>query len=183
MKTIAITLPYFFTDEASAINRLFENGIDLLHLRKPDSQTDECRLLLEAVDKRWLQRIVVHDHFELCKEFQLHGIHLNRRNNTVPADHHGSLSCSCHSLEEVIERKPKMDYVFLSPIYDSISKQGYHSAFSDEALRQASAQGIIDHKVVALGGVTRQRIPQLEEYGFGGAAMLGEMWKNIPELH
>ena len=61
MKTIAITLPHFFTDEASAINRLFENGIDLLHLRKPDSQTDECRLLLEAVDKRWLQRIVVHD--------------------------------------------------------------------------------------------------------------------------
>ena len=109
MKTIAITLPSFFTDEASAINRLFENGIDLLHLRKPDSQAEECRQLLEAVNKRWLQRIVVHDHFELCNEFQLYGIHLNRRNNTVPADHHGSLSCSCHSLEEVIERKTKMD--------------------------------------------------------------------------
>ena len=183
MKTIAITLPHFFQNEASAINRLFENGIDLLHLRKPDSQIDECRQLLEAVNKRLLQRIVVHDHFELCNEFHLHGIHLNRRNNTVPADHHGSLSCSCHSLEEVIERKPKMDYVFLSPIYDSISKQGYHSAFNDEALRRASAQGIIDHKVVALGGITRQRIPQLEKYGFGGAAMLGEMWKDIPELH
>ena len=73
-----------------------------------------------------------------------------------------------------------MDYVFISPIYDSISKHGYHSAFSDEVLRQASAQGIIDHKVVALGGVTRQRIPQLEKYGFGGAAMLGEMWKDLP---
>ena len=69
MKTIAITLPHFFTDEASAINRLFENGIDLLHLRKPDSQIDECRQLLEAVNKRLLQRIVVHDHFELCNEF------------------------------------------------------------------------------------------------------------------
>ena len=64
MKTNAITLPSFFTDEASAINRLFENGIDLLHLRKPDSQAEECRQLLEAVNKRWLQRIVVHDHFE-----------------------------------------------------------------------------------------------------------------------
>ena len=52
MKTIAITLPSFFTDEASAINRLFESGIDLLHLRKPDSQAEECRQLLETVNKR-----------------------------------------------------------------------------------------------------------------------------------
>lgn len=178
MRIIAITLPHFFPGEASAINTLFAKGnIDLLHLRKPDSSIDDCRRLLDAIDKEWLPRIVTNDHFDLCREYGLHGVHLNRRNPTPPANHHGSLSCSCHSLQEVAERKPGMDYVFLSPIYDSISKQGYRSAFTDATLRKAAADGIIDSKVVALGGVTRERITQLEEYGFGGAAMLGDIWK------
>lgn len=178
MRIIAITLPNFFPGEASAIDALFaEDSIDLLHLRKPDSSTDDCRRLLDAISKEWLPRIVINDHFALCREYGLHGVHLNRRNPMPPADHHGSLSCSCHSLQEVAERKPLMDYVFLSPIYDSISKQGYRSAFTDATLRQATADGIIDEKVVALGGVTRERINQLEEYGFGGAAMLGDIWK------
>lgn len=180
MIIIAITLPHFFTGEASAINTLFANGsIDLLHLRKPDSAPGDCRRLLDAINKEWLPRIVLNDHFALCGEYGLHGVHLNRRNPTPPSNHNGSTSCSCHSLQEVTERKPLMDYVFLSPIYDSISKQGYHSAFSDSTLRQASADGIIDHKVVALGGVTHERIPQLETYGFGGAAMLGDVWKQF----
>lgn len=178
MKIIAITLPAFFPQEAEAVNRLFASGsIDLLHLRKPGSDIGDCRKLLDKIAKEWLPRIVVHNHFTLCAEYGLHGCHLNSRNPTPPDSHRGSLSCSCHSLEEAARRKPFMDYVFLSPIFDSISKQGYRSAFSDTTLREAAASGIIDDKVVALGGVTHDRIPLLEEYGFGGAAMLGEIWK------
>lgn len=181
MKIIAITRPDFFQGEAEAINRLFAgNQIDLLHLRKPDSDPDECRRLLDGIRKEWLPRIVTHDHFTLCAEYGLHGCHLNRRNPAAPDAHRGTVSCSCHSLEEVKLRKRQMDYVFLSPIFDSISKQGYQSAFSDDTLRQAAAEGIIDRKVVALGGVTYSLIHKLKEYGFGGAAMLGEIWRNMP---
>lgn len=63
--------------------------------------------------------------------------------------------------------------MFLSPIFDSISKHGYGSAFSHETLRKAAAEGIIDEKVVALGGVTPENAGWLEKLGFGGAAMLG----------
>ena len=179
MKIIAITHPEFFQDEAEAINDMFSSGsIDLLHLRKPGSTPDECRRLLDNINKEWMPRIVTHDHFTLCAEYGLHGCHLNRRNPVAPAGHHGTVSCSCHSLEEVALRKDCMDYVFLSPIFDSISKQGYQSAFSDDTLRRAAAAGIIDRKVVALGGVTRSLISKLEKYGFGGAAMLGDIWKN-----
>ena len=76
-----------------------------------------------------------------------------------------------------MKRKPKLNYVFLSPIFDSISKQGYRSAFDDATLKKASAEGIIGQKVVALGGVTRERVALLEKYGFGGAAMLGDIWR------
>jgi thiamine-phosphate pyrophosphorylase len=69
--------------------------------------------------------------------------------------------------------KKHFDYVFLSPIFDSISKAGYKSAFTEEMLKEASDKGIIDEKVVALGGVTFDKIPYLKKLNFGGAAMMG----------
>ena len=73
--------------------------------------------------------------------------------------------------------KADYDYLLLSPIFDSISKQGYRSGFSDEELRRASDEGIIDHKVIALGGVTPDRIGYLESLNFGGVAMMGAIYK------
>ena len=77
----------------------------------------------------------------------------------------------------VAARKQVMDDVLLSPIFDSISKKGYASAFSPSQLEEAASQGIIDHQVVALGGVTLDKLPLLESWHFGGAAMLGSIWQ------
>lgn len=51
-----------------------------------------------------------------------------------------------------------MDYLFLSPIFDSISKRGYLSQFSFESLQNAAKEGLIDGKVFALGGVTQAKV-------------------------
>lgn len=56
---------------------------------------------------------------------------------------------------------------------------GYEAAFSDADLQQATADGIIDNKVIALGGVTAANIPQLQRMHFGGAAFLGDIWNRI----
>ncbi|MDD6809054.1 MAG: thiamine phosphate synthase, partial [Bacteroidales bacterium] len=47
------------------------------------------------------------------------------------------LSVSCHSLEELSAHKAKFDYLFLSPIFDSISKKGYSGRFTREQLLEA----------------------------------------------
>lgn len=83
MKWIIITTPTFISHEAKYIDQLFEAGIDLLHLRKPDSTPEECEQLLQKIDPKWYPQIVIHDHFELCGKYHLHGIHLNRRNNQI----------------------------------------------------------------------------------------------------
>ena len=179
MKWIVITSPDFLPGEVSTIDTLFRSGIDLLHVRKPTASADAVRQFLATVPTQWLGRIVLHDHFHLVEEFPLHGIHLNRRNPQPPAAFHGSLSASCHSLAEVAERKTQCDYVFLSPIFNSISKTGYHAAFQESVLRQAAHSGIIDHQVVALGGVTASHLPYLKSHHFGGAAFLGDIWQRI----
>ena len=173
MKLIAITKPYCENEEAAFIRRLFESGFDIVHLRKPEADINYCRALLEKLTEEEQRKIIVHDYHILYEEFSLKGIHINKNVTTLPKDYQGFKTRSCHSLKEVKMYKNDFDYVFLSPIFDSISKVGYKSAFDEDVLRKASEEGIIDEKVVALGGVTFDKIPYLKELNFGGAAMMG----------
>jgi thiamine-phosphate pyrophosphorylase len=49
-------------------------------------------------------------------------------------------------------------------------------------LRKASDDGIIDEKIIALGGVTLDKIPYLKELNFGGVAMVGAIY-NISSIN
>lgn len=60
----------------------------------------------------------------------------------------------------------------LSPIFDSISKNGYRSAFDLDEIKDM----ITGRHVTALGGVTPDAFPILREKGFSGAALLGYIW-------
>ena len=175
MLWIVITSPSFTDGEDFFIRRLLSHGADLVHLRKPGASEAACAALLESLTAQERSRIVIHDFFELAVPYGLYGIHLNSRRNTIPQGYTGNVSRSCHSLEEVRLWKPQCSHVFLSPVFDSVSKQGYRSAFGEETLAKAAAEGIIDGKVIALGGVTPERIDRLRATGFGGAAMLGHI--------
>lgn len=177
MKLIVITTPDFFEGEVEAISSLFNAGLKLLHLRKPEASSKELEHLLRQLPSKYLNRIVTHDHFELVSLWGLKGIHLNGRNRQAPHGYTGHVSCSCHSLEEIVQRKSVCDYVFLSPIYDSISKQGYASTYTHASLLKAKQSGIIDSKVMALGGMSLEHLPEVKTLGFGGAVVLGDVWK------
>lgn len=179
MKVILITTPTYFVEEDKIITSLFEEGLDILHLRKPDTAPVYAERLLTLIPEKYHKRIVVHGHFYLKEEYKLKGIHLNHRNPTTPENYSGHISCSCHSLQEVQSKKNKFDYVFLSPVFDSISKENYNSAFSAEEIRAAAKQGIIDKRVIALGGIDEENILQVKDYGFGGAAILGSIWNKF----
>ena len=177
--TIVITLPYFFDGEAEQIVQLLHSSVDLIHIRKPESKAEEVEKLIMPIPSEYYPRLVLHDHHELAMKYHLHGVHLNGRNPQPPMGWEGSVSKSCHSLEEVKEWKGKCDYVSLSPIFDSISKQGYHAAFSSSEIEEARRVGIIDKKVLALGGVTFNKIDDVLRMGFGGGMILGDAWKNV----
>lgn len=179
MKLILITTPTYFVEEDKIITALFEEGLDVLHLRKPDTVPMFAERLLTLIPEQYHKRIIVHGHFYLKEEYKLKGIHLNGRNPNPPENYKGHVSCSCHSLEEVKEQKHAHDYVFLSPVFDSISKLNYNSAYTPEELRAASKCGIIDKKVMALGGINTGNIIEVKDYGFGGAAILGGLWSQF----
>lgn len=179
MKLIILTPPDFFVEEDKIINSLFEEGLDLLHLRKPDSEPVYSERLLTLLPEEYHKQIVVHDHFYLKEEFNLKGIHLNSRNPKAPEDYKGHLSRSLHSLDELRNERKDYDYVFLSPIFDSISKSSYHAAFDEATLKQAHEEGLIDKNVMALGGITIDNMNKIREYGFGGVVILGDLWNRF----
>ena len=172
-----ITLPWLFVGEAARIVALLQRReVDYVHIRKPGARREDMEKLVESIPQAYRNRIVLHDHFPLAEKYQLFGIHLNRRNPEVPRGWKGSVSRSCHSLEEVVRWKNRCDYVTLSPIFDSISKAGYRSAFTREEIAEAARKGIIDEKVMALGGVTFNKMKEVTAMGFGGGMILGDAW-------
>lgn len=176
MRIIAVSTPAVSEQDPLIIRGLLKGKVDFVHLRKPDSNIDECREILKVLTPEERSRIIIHDFSELYFEFSLKGIHINKNVRELPDGYNGFRTRSCHSLEEIVEFKADYDYLFLSPVFDSISKEGYKSKFTHEELQRASSIGIIDEKVVALGGVTIDKIPYLEKLGFGGAAMIGGVY-------
>lgn len=179
MKLIVVTAPTFFVEEDKIITALFEEGLDILHLRKPETPAMFAERLLTLIPEKYHRRIVTHEHFYLKEEFNLMGIHLNVRNPKEPHDYSGHVSCTCHSIEKLKNKKHFYDYVFLSPIYDCITKQNTLSGFEPEELRKAGKDKLIDSKVMALGGITPDNILQIKDYGFGGAVVLGDLWNKF----
>lgn len=178
MKLIVISRPDLFPNEDEAIRVLLENGVDNIHIRKPDSKTSHVAKLLDKIPMEYFSRLTLNGDFRLLNDYKFGGVHLNSKNPTPPKDFNGNVSHSCHSLEEVESKLNEMDYTLLSPIFDSVSKQGYKASFPYKELEKASSAGIINSRVVALGGVTPDKISQLKYFKFGGCAILGYIWQS-----
>lgn len=167
---IVLTSPYSIRDEEVIIPELIEQGYDYVHIRKPDWKPYEVENLIRAIPKSYHPKLKIHSCFELLKDYDLGGVHLNHRNPIAPANC-DKVSRSCHSVEE-LQDSEQYEYQFLSPIFESISKKGYRGNYN---LIELTSR-VKDKKVVALGGITPDRFEVLQQTGFSGAALLGYIW-------
>ncbi|MBR6285556.1 MAG: thiamine phosphate synthase [Bacteroidaceae bacterium] len=179
MKLILLTTPRFFVEEDKIITDLFEEGLDMLHLRKPGEEPIYAERLLKLIPKQYNKHIITHQHFYLKEEFQLMGIHLSKYNPEPPEGYKGHICETIHSIDELGEAKKKVDSVILSPIFDSISRPNYKSEFDFETLKKASKAGLIDKNTIALGGISIDKIKMLKDLGFGGVMISGDLWSRF----
>ena len=179
MKLIILTQATFFVEEDKILTTLFEEGMDNLHLYKPDSEPVYSERLLTLLSEDYYRKITVHDHFYLREEFGLKGIHLNTADAELPYGYKGHFSCTCHSIAELHDAKKKADYVFLKTIFDSQSNPQDKQTISEEELREASRKGLIDKHVYAMGGINLDNIRQMRDLGFGGVVICGDLWNRF----
>ena len=72
-----MTQPTFFVEEDKILTSLFEEGLDCLHLHKPESSPMYAERLLTLLSNDYHSKIVVHGHFYLKEEYKLRGIHID----------------------------------------------------------------------------------------------------------
>ena len=182
MKLIIMTKPTFFVEEDKIISTLFEEGMESLHLYKPDSEPIYSERLLTLLPDTYYNKVTVHGHFYLKEEYRLRSIHMDDAGMTPPDRYKGHLSYTCDRIEELKDAKKRADYVFLRDVFDGLSTD-HHAAFSDSELQAASRQGLIDKHVYALGGVNMENIRRAKDLGFGGVVVCGDLWNRFDIHH
>jgi thiamine-phosphate pyrophosphorylase len=173
--------------ETEIIHDLFRAGLGTLHIRKPLFSRRKMIRFINAIPIKYHDRLVLHSHYGLVFRFDLRGIHFTEKarrpffmawlkRTVFRIGKRGiSISASYHSLTKVEKLPDVYDYVFLSPVFASISKQD-----KKKPLRHAKVQDCLRAtraKVVALGGVDETKILACRDMGFYGVALLGSIWQ------
>lgn len=184
MQIVIFTAPTAVENEVILLHQFLADSKLFLHVRKPNYSKQELVCFLDQLDDKFHPQVVIHQHIELLDRYNLKGFHCTRyflENSTEKLEELKSrfpkktFSKSCHSLAEMKIREG-YDYVFLSPIFNSISKGNYPSKFDlDEANKFIK---ISKQKVIALGGVSKAKLPLLKNTNFYGVAFLGAIWNS-----
>lgn len=181
MKLVIMTKPTFFVEEDKILTTLFDEGMDCLHLFKPNSSPVYSERLLSLLPEDFHRKITVHEHYYLKNEYGLGGIHIDNMSQPLPEDYKSRFSRTCTSISQLKEAKRKSEYVFLGNIFDDIASQT-PASHSKEDIRQASRQGLIDRHVYALGGIALDNIKEAKDLGFGGVVVCDDLW-NMFNIH
>ena len=184
MLVIIVSNPTALQNEAIHINELFNEGMQLFHLRKPNYTLDQMEELLKQIDIKNYHLISLHQHHELAVKYKLTRIHFpeHKRKETSEMqlkewkDKGFTLSTSIHELEEYKNLSNVFDYTFYGPVYTSISKPDYKPKLNGLPKLEQEERKV---KIVAIGGVDADKIMALRDAGFDGAALLGAVWNGL----
>ena len=169
-------------NEAAIIQQLFEEGLEVFHLRKPEADEQAVRQLIEAIPAEYHNRIAMHGFFHLMPAYNIHRWHFREEHRQATTkeelmqlkDKGYTLSTSVHDLPTVQRLTSLFSYVFFSPVFDSISKQQYKGVAGTDFFLKAEQKPV---PVLALGGVDAGNIQSARTMNFDGAALLGAIWQ------
>lgn len=173
-------------EEVKQVERFFEQGLELFHLRKPMYSVAELKKWLSCLDPKYLSRVSLHSFHDLVYQYPVGGVHTSERHRKrclVSRQQDDflleqfpklRLSSSFHDLSDLRFAPKIYDYIFISPVFDSISKPHYKACFSRKELTSTVTQA--RNKVVALGGMSADKVSDAAQMGFDGVGFLGAVW-------
>ena len=183
---VVISYPTTVADEANSINALFDEGLEILHLRKPGVAVDDLCALIEKINPQYHHQIALHQNHEIADGFGINRLHYTVAGRNELSEEklmqlkwtNTILSTSIHQLEEYQNLAPWFDYTFYGPVFNSISKQGYSSTIPDDFIFPVR----LNHpNVIAIGGIDPTNIQKALDMQFYGVAALGTIWQKPGE--
>jgi thiamine-phosphate pyrophosphorylase len=180
MELIVISNPVTLIDEANLINHLFIAGLKCFHIRKPDDDKKAISDLIGGIAPQFYDRISLHQFHELAADYGIKRLHYTEQNrDATDSKVLAAQRASGYILSTSVHKKPllpslaQFHYAFYGPVFNSISKAGYHTALPANFKLD---KGKIKLKVIGLGGIDIPRLKEVKAMNFDGAAVLGALW-------
>ena len=189
MELILFTSSDKFRSEIYIILKMFENGLENLHIKKPGFSKKQLKNYIELIPEKHHNKIIIHSHYNLILKYNLKGIHLSSlfKDSSLFYKKYVSLlkllkpklflTCSYHNLNQLLNHHHTYNYVFLSPVFN---KDGsLNSKFTEDSIKSTISQ--INIKVFALGGVNETNLKKIKSMNFNGLALKGSIWHGIEQ--
>ncbi len=182
-------MPTDHPQEHQLLEQMVGMGINIIHVRKPGYGRRKLSEYLKKLSPAVRRVTVIHQHHSLCLKFGIKGIHLTHELRKsfffgiLPAmwlktiKPNLQVSTGFHNLFDLTHNhKSLFSYVFISPVFDSISKAGHKSNISLRRLQDTMDK--TKYEVYALGGVDPSKVIPLKEANLHGCALMGAVWEN-----
>jgi hydroxymethylpyrimidine kinase/phosphomethylpyrimidine kinase/thiamine-phosphate diphosphorylase len=177
---------YPIVDRADWIERLLALGVNMIQLRVKDMHgvplENEVRRAIEA-GRQAGARIFINDHWELALRYGAYGVHLGQDDLPTTdlralAEAGLRLGISTHGYAEVARALAvRPSYVAIGTLFASPSKTFAHQPMGLTAFTRL--RKLIAEPVIAIGGITVERAPEVLRAGANGLAVISDITKAV----
>lgn len=166
----------------SAIQAAVDGGVAAIQLRERDLPARELFPLaqqIHAIARDRTVPLIINDRVDLAVALDLDGVHLRATSLPVSVARRvvGTrrlIGVSAHSVEEVQQAGDEgADYVILGPLFETPSKLAFGAPLGLAVLADACRHTSVP--ILAIGGITRERIEAVRDTGAFGVAMIGSI--------
>lgn len=173
-----------YTHEQSAALAL-QGGCKWIQLRMKDSPAEDKKEVAINVLKLCKEHdavLIIDDDVELAKEINADGVHLGKKDMPVSEARQilGQgmiIGATANTFEDiVIAKQSGADYIGLGPFRFTTTKKGLSPILGLDGYKtimKKMDEASIDIPVVAIGGITKEDVPQIIRTGVNGIAISG----------
>ncbi len=167
---------------ATVLNDAIKAGVPAIQLRERDLSTSELVSLaqeIKTMTNPGSVSLIVNDRVDLMMALNLDGVHL--RSDSLPPlsvrrliGPGGLIGVSTHSVEDVRRaNQGGADYVVFGPIFETPSKRPFGRPLGLHLLADVCRRSPIP--VLAIGGITCERVHDVRRVGAHGVAVIGAL--------
>ena len=161
----------------------FDGGARLVQLRAPGVASGVLESWGDAVVARasgYGAAVIVNDRADVARLCGAAGVHLGQ--DDLPVEHartivgeDGVIGLSTHTPDQLRDARTKpVNYVAVGPVYATGTKNTSHRPVGLALVREAVA-GDAARPVVAIGGITLERAPEVLAAGAAAVAVIGDL--------
>jgi thiamine-phosphate pyrophosphorylase len=166
-------------DVLEQVEKAAAAGVDLVQIREGDLEARSLAALVAAAVKATRgsrTRIIVNDRLDVALACGADGVHL--RSDSIPPAAARALAPkpflvgrSVHDADEAQAAEPSVDFLIAGTVFQTSSKPAGHGLLGLEGLRALC--GGVSVPVLAIGGITAERVDAVAAAGAAGIAGIG----------